>query len=60
MIMMSVIDITTFAHASGRGYIRKSCTSLWAVVWVSGTKHFSQLLGGHWPSTLAVLVPFIE
>ena len=47
MIMMSFNDITMFARASGRGYIRKACMSLWAVIWVFGTEYFAQLLGGH-------------
>ena len=34
--------------------------SLRAVIWVSEFKHFSQLIGGHWPSTLAVSVPLME
>ena len=45
--MTSFSDITTLAHAFGRGYISKACMSLWAVIWVFGTEHFSQLLGGH-------------
>ena len=41
-------------------YIRKACTSLRAVIWVSGTEHFGQLIGGHRPSTLAILLPLVE
>ena len=63
-IVMSFNDVTMFAHASGRGYgrgyIRKACMSVGAVVWVFGTEHFSQLLGGHQPSVMAVLVPLVE
>ena len=58
--MTSFNDVTMFAHASGRGYIRKACMSLGAVIWDFGTEHFRQLLGGHQPSTLAVLVPLME
>ena len=60
MIVMSFNDVTMFAHAFGRGYIRKACMSLRAVVWVFGTEHFSQLLGGHQPSAAALLVPLVE
>ena len=60
MIVMSFNDVTMFAHASWRGYIRKACTSLGAVVWVSGAEHFGQLPGGHQPSVTAVLVPVME
>ena len=47
MIVTSFNDITMFAYAPGRGYIRKTYTSLGAVIWVFGTEWFSQLLGGH-------------
>ena len=60
MIVTSFNDVTMFTHASGRGYIRKACTSLKAVIWVFGTEHFGQLLGGHQPSAAAVLVPLME
>ena len=60
MIVMSFNDVTTFAHASGRGYIRKAHKNLWAVVWVFGTECFGQLLGGHQPSAMALLVPLME
>ena len=46
-IVTSLNDITMFSHVSGRGYIRKVHMNLGAVVWVFGTHHFSQLLGGH-------------
>ena len=57
---MSFSHVTMFAHAFGRGYIMKACTNFQAVIWVLGTEHFSQLLGGHQPSTSAVLVPLME
>ena len=60
MIVTSFNDITTFAQASGREYIRKVHTSLKAVIWVFGTEHFGQLLGGLQPSATAVLVPLME
>ena len=60
MIVMSFNDVTIFSHASGRGYIRKACTSLQAVIWVFGTECFSQLLGGQSPSILAVSVSLME
>ena len=60
MIVTAFNDITMFAHASGRRYIRKACTSLQTVIWVFGTEHFSQLLGGHQPSAMAVSVPLVE
>ena len=60
MIVTSFNDLATFAHASGRGYIRKMHTNLWAVIWVFGTECFSQLLGGHQPSAMPVLVPLLE
>ena len=44
----------------GIGYIRKVCKSLGAVVWVFGTESLGQLLGGHQPSTSAVLIPLME
>ena len=44
----------------GGAYIRKVYMSLGVVIWVFGTEHFGQLLGGHQPSTLAVLVPLVE
>ena len=34
--------------------------SLKAVIWVFGAEHFSQLLGGHQPSAVAVPVPLME
>ena len=34
--------------------------SLRAVIWVLETVQFSQLIGGHQPSTSAVLVPLVE
>ena len=34
MIVMSFNDVTMVAHASGRGYIRKTCMSIKAVIWV--------------------------
>ena len=34
--------------------------SLEAVIWVLGTEHFGQLIGGHRPSTVAILVPLVE
>ena len=58
--MTSFNDVTMFACASGRGYIRNACMSLGAVIWVFGTEHFGQLLGGNQPSTLAVSVPLVE
>ena len=60
MIVISFNDITTFAHASRRGYIRKVCTSLEAVIWVFGAECFGQLLGGPRPSAAAVAVPLME
>ena len=60
MIVTSFNDITMFAHASGRGYIRKACTNLQAVIWVFRTEWIGQLLGGHQPSAAAVLVPLVE
>ena len=60
MIVTLFNDVTTFAHASGREHIRKMCMSLKAVIWVFGTEHFMQFLGGHWPSAMAVSVPFLE
>ena len=60
MIVTLFNDVTTFAHASRRGYIRKAHTNLQAVIWVFGTEHFSQLLGGHQPSAMALLVPLME
>ena len=44
----------------GGGYKRKACMNLKAAVWVFGTEHFGQLLGGHQPSAMAVLVPLME
>ena len=49
-----------FAHAFGWEYIRKPHTNLWAVIWDFGTEQFSQLLGGHQPSAMAVLLPLME
>ena len=60
MIVTSFNDITTSCHASGRGYIRKACMSLQAVIWVFGAEHFSHLQGGHQPSAMAVMVPLME
>ena len=34
--------------------------SLRAVIWVLGTEHFGQLIGGHQPSILAILEPLME
>ena len=61
MILISFSDviITQLVHL-GIGYKRKECKSLRAVVWVFGTEQLAQLLGGHWPSTLAVSVPLVE
>ena len=42
------------------GYKRKPCKSLGTVVWVSGSEWLGQMLGGHWPSTLAISVPLME
>ena len=33
---------------------------LGAVILVLGTEHFGQLIGGHQPFTLAILVPLME
>ena len=44
----------------GIGYKRKAHKSLGVVVWVSGTKHLGQLLGGHQLSTLVISVPLVE
>ena len=60
MIVTPFNDITMFACASGRGYIRKVHMNLYAVVWVSGTEWFGKLLGGHQPSAAAVSVPLME
>ena len=57
MILMSFGDviIILLMHL-GIGYKRKAHKSLGAVIWFSGTEQLGQLLGGHWPSTLAILV----
>ena len=47
MIVMSFSDVTMFAHASGRGYIRKACMSLGVVVWVFGIEQFGQYEATH-------------
>ena len=44
----------------GGNYIREASTSLGAVVWVFWTEQLGQLLGSHWPSTLATSVPLME
>ena len=44
----------------GIGYKSKCAKSLGAVIWVSGTEWLGQLLGGHQPSTSAILVPLVE
>ena len=61
MILMSFSDviIAQLMHL-GIGYKRKVCKSLRAVIWVFGTEQLGQLLWGHWPSTLALLVPVME
>ena len=61
MILMSFGDviIALLMHL-GIGYKRKAHKSLGAVIWVSGTEQLSQLLGGHWPPTSAILVPLME
>ena len=49
------------SHAIGGGkYIRKASLSLGAVILVSGTEQFGQLLRSHQPSTSAILVPLVE
>ena len=61
MILTSFGDviISLFMHL-GIGYKRKAHKSPGAIVWVSGTEWLGQLLGGHWPSTLAISVPLVE
>ena len=60
-ILTSVGDvIIVLLMHQGIGYKRKVHKSLGAVVWVSGTEQLDQLLGGHWPSTLAIVVPLME
>ena len=61
MILMSFSDtiIIQLMHF-GIGYKRKVCKSFGAVDWVSGTEWLGQLLGGHWPSTLAISVPLMK
>ena len=60
-ILMSFGDliIALLMHL-GIGYKRKVHKSLGAVVWDSGTEQLGQLLEGHQPSTLAILVPLME
>ena len=60
-ILMSFGDVIIFLLMHlGIGYKRKACKRLRAVVWLSGTEQSGQLLGGHRPSTLAILVPLME
>ena len=61
MILLSFGDviIILLMHL-GIGYKRKACKSLGAVIWLSGTEWLGQLLGGHQPSTSAILVPLVE
>ena len=60
-ILMSFGDIIIFQLMHlGIGYKRKVHKSLRAVVWASGTEWLGQLLRGHQPSTLALLVPLME
>ena len=61
MILTSFGDVITILNMHlGIGYKRKAYQSLGAVVWVSGTEQLGQLLGGHQPSTSAILVPLVE
>ena len=48
------------ACAVDKGYKRKECKILGAVIWVSGTEQLGQLLEGHQPSTSAISVPLVE
>ena len=45
--------------SGGGKYIRRTHTSLRAVIWVSGTEWLG-LLSRHQPSTLAISVPLME
>ena len=48
MTLMSFGDIIgAWLMHWGKGYKRKVCKSLRAVIWVFGTEHFGQLLRGH-------------
>ena len=61
MILTSFSDIIIILLLHlGIEYKRKVHKSLRAVVWVSGTEWLGWLLRGHWPSTLAILVPPVE
>ena len=61
MIVMSFSDITSIMLMHrGRGYIRKACMSLKAIIWVFGAEHSGNLLGSHRPFVMVPAVPLME